>query len=505
MRPARVFPGALILAATFVVLVGTALAQFPPSPAPKPAPTGAAPAPRPARERMGLVIPTAKWTGDLDGMIRRRQLRVLVPYSKTFYFVDKGVQRGLSHDLMVAFEEDLNRKLKTKHLRIHVVFIPMSREGLLPALTEGRGDVAVANLTITEDRREVVDFTEPLLGNVSEIVVTGPASPPIKSLDDLSGQGVFVRKSSSYWDSLETLNERLRKDGKPEVVLVPAPESLEDEDLLEMLNAGLLKILIVDSHKALFWRQVFSKLVLHTDVAVRTGAEIAWAIRKGSPQLKAELDAWIRTHGEKSAFGKTAFKKYLQSTRYVKNAAAEAEMRKFRELIGLFRKYGDRYGMDWMLMAAQGYQESRLDQSARSHVGAVGVMQVMPATGRELKVGDITATEPNIHAGVKYIRFMVDQYYAKEPMDDLNKGLFAFAAYNAGPGRVSSLRREAAKRGLDPNVWFDNVERIAAEKIGRETVTYVGNIYKYYIAYRLVQGEHLEREATKKQLQSPRQ
>jgi membrane-bound lytic murein transglycosylase MltF len=468
---------------------------------PAPAAPAAPAAPKPAR--MGLTIPTQAWTGDLDGMIKRRQIRVLVPYSKTFFFVDKGVQRGIAHDLMVTFGDDLNKKLKTKHLRVEVVFVPTKRDRLLPALTEGRGDMVVANLTITEERQELVDFTDPLISDVSEIVVTGPASPPIATLDDLSGQEIFVRQSSSYWDSLETLNERLKTDGKKEVSLVPAPEALEDEDLLEMLNAGLVKIVVVDSHKANFWKQVFPKLALHPDVAVRTGGQIAWAIRKDSPQLKAELNAFVKTHGEKSQFGRITFRKYLQSTRYVKDAASEEEMRKFRALIVLFRKYGDRYGMDWMLMAAQGYQESALNQNARSHVGAIGVMQVMPATGTELKVGDITQTEPNIHAGVKYIRFMVDQYYAKEPMDELNKGLFAFAAYNCGAGRVNSLRREATKLGLDRNVWFDNVERVAADKIGRETVTYVSNIYKYYIAYRLVQGEYLDRETAKKQLQAP--
>jgi membrane-bound lytic murein transglycosylase MltF len=468
---------------------------------PAPAAPAAPAAPKPAR--MGLTIPTQAWTGDLDGMIKRRQIRVLVPYSKTFFFVDKGVQRGIAHDLMVTFGDDLNKKLKTKHLRVEVVFVPTKRDRLLPALTEGRGDIVVANLTITEERQELVDFTDPLISDVSEIVVTGPASPPIATLDDLAGQEIFVRQSSSYWDSLETLNERLKTDGKKEVSLVPAPEALEDEDLLEMLNAGLVKIVVVDSHKANFWKQVFPKLALHPDVAVRTGGQIAWAIRKDSPQLKAELNAFVKTHGEKSQFGRITFRKYLQSTRYVKDAASEEEMRKFRALIVLFRKYGDRYGMDWMLMAAQGYQESALNQNARSHVGAIGVMQVMPATGTELKVGDITQTEPNIHAGVKYIRFMVDQYYAKEPMDELNKGLFAFAAYNCGAGRVNSLRREATKLGLDRNVWFDNVERVAADKIGRETVTYVSNIYKYYIAYRLVQGEYLDRETAKKQLQAP--
>jgi membrane-bound lytic murein transglycosylase MltF len=116
-------------------------------------------------------------------------------------------------------------------------------------------------------------------------------------------------------------------------------------------------------------------------------------------------------------------------------------------------------------------------------------MQVMPATGKELQVGDIKQVDANIHAGVKYIRFMVDQYFADEPMDRLNKGLFAFAAYNCGPGRVRQLRKEAQTRGLNPNVWFNNVERIAGERIGRETVQYVSNIYKYYIAYTLTLEE----------------
>jgi membrane-bound lytic murein transglycosylase MltF len=129
-------------------------------------------------------------------------------------------------------------------------------------------------------------------------------------------------------------------------------------------------------------------------------------------------------------------------------------------------------------------------------------MQVMPATGKDLKVGDITQTEANIHAGVKYMRWMIDQYYKDEPMDNLNKGLFAFASYNAGPGRVRQLRREAAKRGLDPNVWFGNVEQIASERIGRETVTYVSNIYKYYVAYKLAVEQRARQEEAKKALEA---
>jgi membrane-bound lytic murein transglycosylase MltF len=162
--------------------------------------------------------------------------------------------------------------------------------------------------------------------------------------------------------------------------------------------------------------------------------------------------------------------------------------------VKLFETYGGRYNVDYLLMAAQGFQESRLDQSARSHVGAIGVMQVMPATGKDLAVGDITKVEPNVHAGVKYFRFMMDQFYKDEPMDELNKGLMTLASYNAGPGRLRQLRAETARRGLDPNKWFGNVERVVSERVGRETVQYVSNIYKYYVAYRLVLDRDQARE-----------
>jgi membrane-bound lytic murein transglycosylase MltF len=260
-------------------------------------------------------------------------------------------------------------------------------------------------------------------------------------------------------------------------------------------------MLVVDSHKAIFWKQIFPNLTLHEDIAVRSGGRIAWAIRKNSPQLEAELNAFIKQHGKGTAFGNEILRRYLKSTRYVKNATSSEEMKKFQEVVQFFRKYSDKYSLDWLLMAAQGYQESRLDQNVKSPVGAIGIMQVMPATGKELDVGDITLTDSNIHAGVKYIRFMIDQYFKDESMDDLNKGLFAFASYNAGQGRIRRLRKEAEKRGLDPNVWFNNVELVAAEKIGRETVTYVSNIYKYYIAYKLSQQEYIERQETKKQIQ----
>jgi membrane-bound lytic murein transglycosylase MltF len=472
-----------------------AFAQSPAKPA-QPAPKPPAPAqPAPATVTPDLVL--QKWTGDLDGMIKRRQIRVLTTYSKTHYFIDKGQQRGITYDAFKEFEEVLNKKHKTGNLRVNVVFVPVSRDELGPALVEGRGDVAFASIVVTPERQKIVDFAAPTNTGVSEIVVTGPKSPKIATLDDLAGQEVFVRPNSIYHQSLVRLNEDFKKRGKAAVVLKPAPVVLEDEDLLEMLNAGLVKAVVVYSHLAQFWKQVFPNIVPHEDVVLEKNLTIAPAIRKNSPLLKAELDAFVKTHGKGTAFGNIVVAKYMKGAKFVKNANNDADRKRFLAIIELFRKYGGKYSVDWLLMAAQGYQESGLNQSVKSQVGAVGVMQVMPATGKELKVGDITQLEPNIHAGVKYMRFMIDQYYAKEPMDELNKALFTFASYNAGPARVRQLRREAEKQGLNPNVWFNNVERIALARIGRETVTYVSNIYKYYVAYKLVIDEMEERAKAK--------
>lgn len=445
------------------------------------------------------------WKGDLPGMLDRRVIRVLTTYSKTFFFIDKGQQRGATHDIFAEFERSLNaqlakeKKLKQRHLKVRIIFVPVTRDNLFTALNEGKGDIAAANLTITATRQQQVAFTDPIYSDIQELLISGPASPQVKNVDDLAGKTVFVRRSSSYYESLEALNARFAKASLPPVVIKPAPEALEDEDLLEMLNAGLIPLIVVDRHKALFWKQVFPKIQVHEDIVLRDNGNIAWAVRKDNPQLLAKLNGFIKDNRQGSTLGNTLLLRYLKSAKYVKNAAAEKERRKFLKMVEIFRKYGDRYDVDWLLMAAQGYQESRLNQSVRSHVGAIGVMQVMPSTGKELKVGDIKQLDPNIHAGVKYMRWMIDRYYGDEPMTQLDKALFSFASYNAGPARIARLRTETKKRGFDPDIWFGNVENLAAEKIGAETVTYVSNIYKYYIAYRLILDEmNRKRAATGK-------
>jgi len=319
---------------------------------------------------------------------------------------------------------------------------------------------------------------------------------------DLSGQRVYVRTGSSYVPSLRALSQQIEQSGRPPVVIELAPENLEDDDLLEMVNAALLPAVIVDDYLARFWKKVFPDMILQDHIVLRSGSQLGVAIRKNNPKLRAALNGFMGRHGLGSSFGNQIERRYLANTSYVKDAASEAERRKFLAVVQLFRKYSDQYSMDFLLMAAQGYQESRLDQDAKSRVGAVGIMQLMPATGKEMDVGDIRQLEPNIHAGVKYMHSVMETNFKDESMDALNRGLLTFASYNAGPARIRQLRREAARKGLDPNIWFGNVEQVASERIGRETVTYVSNIYKYFIAYRLVVDENQRRTAVKDALRA---
>jgi len=476
-------PGALRLLGTAVVFVlafaSAALAEASPE----------------ADAAEHLSLETAPWTGDLDGMLARRMVRVLVPYSRTLFFNDRGQERGITADVAREFERYLNLKYRARlgSRPLTVVLIPTTRDQLLSRIAEGLGDIAAGNLTITQARREQADFVAQTGRDpVHEVVVTGPASPPLARLEDLSGQVVTVRASSSYAESLAELNARLRASGRDPVKVEYLPEELEDEDAMEMLQAGIAGLTVVDRWKARIWASVLTGIRVREDLSLRDGGQIGWAIRHGSPLLSAELARFFVTTSRNWGGFNSRIISFHRRIHQITNNATKAESRRFALMAGLFEKYGLRYGFDPLMLTAQAFQESKLRQDARSHAGALGVMQIMPATGAEMAVGDVRELEPNIHAGAKYLSQLITRYFPDASFDAVNRPLFAFASYNAGPGAVAGLRRQAERRGLDRDRWFNNVEMIAAEKIGLETTTYVRNIYKYYVAYKL---GHLATEA----------
>lgn len=486
------------VAAGALALASTAMAQHPVSPAA--APHGAAGNVAKTRQ---LTIANKPWTGDFDGMLERRLVRVYLPYSRSLYFVDKGRERGLAIDLV----RDLERWINQKHAKklgkrpLTVFVVAATRDKLLTDLNDGLADIAVGNLTVTEERLQVVDFVAPddKLVN-TEVLVTGPSSPALASLDDLAGKTVHVRKASSYHASLVAQNERFRQAGKPEVKLVLVPDALEDEDMLEMLNAGLLEAMVVDDWKAKMWAQVLTKLRIHPAITLRPPTKKGWAIRKDSPKLAAELGEFYTTWAKKQGVIPYRQAQYMKTIKALHGATGTEDQKRFDALIAYFRKYAQQYNFDPLMLAAQGYQESTLDQSKKSHVGAIGVMQIMPATGASLNVGSITVAESNIHGGAKYMDQLMTRYFKDAKFDEQNRTLFAFASYNAGPGNISKMRSEATRRGLDPDKWFNNVELVTAEKIGIETTTYVRNIFKYYVSYKLTADAQATAAALKQQV-----
>nr|WP_239482196.1 lytic transglycosylase F [Pseudomonas insulae] len=451
-------------------------------------------------DAMVLPVPPA-WIGDFDGMKERRLVRVLVPYSRTFFVVNQGRQQGISYELGKALEAWLNKNhpYERKSFQWRVMFIPVARNELLPKLLEGMGDIAAGGLTVTEGRQQTVDFAAPFADDVRESVITGKHSKPLSKLEDLSGREVTVRASSSYFEHLINLNKTFKEKGLAPIDVKPADENLESEDLLEMVNAGLLETTVVDRYIAEAWSKLYTDLKIHDEFYLHQGAQFAWAIRKSSPLLKSELAAFVKTHRTGTVFGNSLRNKYVKNSKRVLNATSEAEMKKFREMVGLFERHAGTYNFDHLMLMAQGFQESQLNQSARSHRGAVGVMQLLPSTAADKSVaiqGIDKSADRNIEAGTKYMRLLADKYLNDPELTPLNKTLMTFAAYNAGPGNLRKFRRLAEKSGLDPNVWFDNVEHSAARIVGRETVDYVGNIYKYYVAYKLTEEKNRQRAAS---------
>ena len=425
------------------------------------------------------------WTGDLKEILKKRRfIRVLVSYNATNFFIDRGRPRGLEYELLERYEKFLNQQQPKGSIKVKLIYRVLPFDRLLPALLEGRGDIAAAGLTITPQRSQKVAFTQPYIKNINEITVTSHKVKDLKTVQGLSGRSVVVVAGSSYIQHLERLNKDLSLKAVAPAKIKSADENLEAEDILQMVNAGIYKLTVVDEHVADLWSKVLNNLVVRKDIVINRGGNIAWAVRKNNPQLLASLNKFVRSHRQGTLTGNILLKRYFENTRWVSNPLEKSEVKKLDNLRSTFQKYARQYGFDWLKIAALAYQESGLDQNARSPRGAVGIMQILPSTAADDQVGiaNITKVDNNIHAGIKYLAFLRDRYFSNPEIKPVDRVDFTMAAYNAGPARIIQLRQRAAKEGLDPNVWHQNVEYVSRRVVGRETDQYVANIHMYYIA-----------------------
>ncbi|MEN8132301.1 MAG: transporter substrate-binding domain-containing protein [Pseudomonadota bacterium] len=416
----------------------------------------------------------------------KRIIRVLVSYNDTDYFVVNGKQRGLEYELMTTFEKFLNKGSVSAEKRRGLVFISVPFDQLIPGLLEGKGDIAAAGLTVTEERKKHVAFSNPYRSQIKEIVVKSKHAPPLSTIEDLSGKWVYVVSGSSYTTHLKALNEKLSNKGMARVKIIEMDPNLEAEDILQMVNAGVYTYTVVDNHIAELWSQMLSNIQPQDHIAINQGGEIAWAVRKYNPQLLKELNGFVDKHKQGTLLGNILFKRYYENTHWIENPLSKESRSKNIRYMPLFKKYGKKYKIDWKLLAALAFQESGMNPKKKSSAGAVGIMQIKPSTaaGKNVSIKNVTNNiENNIHAGTKYLDFLHRRYFSDPDIPHKSQMEFTLAAYNAGPARIRSLRNKAKEAGLNPNLWFFNVEHIARKEIGSETVTYVANIYKYYIAF----------------------
>ncbi|HEX4772386.1 MAG TPA: transporter substrate-binding domain-containing protein [Bryobacteraceae bacterium] len=420
-------------------------------------------------------------------MMKRRTIRALVLPNPIGFFYDNGLPKGLMYEALQDFQNFTNKKFKTGALKIEVTFLLVSPAQVEAALTEGLGDIIANAIVITPEREKRVAFSTPIQTDVTQIVVTGANFGTVSGIADLGGKEIYVNPLTTYYKNLQKMNESLEKDGKKPFVIKAADKNLMDDDLVQMVNAGLIPATVTTNERADLWSKVLDHVSPHPELPIASGAKLAWVMRKNNPQLKKLVDEYLESRAAGTSFGNTLIQRYLRNTTWVKNSTSEEEMKKFQAVVALFQKYAGEYNFDYLMLEAQGYQESLLNQSKRNPSGAVGIMQVIPknAAASPINISDVHNTEGNIHASAKMLRNIADTYFNDPKIDEFNKTLFVFASYNAGPNRIAKLRKQAPDMGLDPNVWFGNVELIAAKEIGQETVTYVSNIYKYYIAYKL--------------------
>ena len=441
---------------------------------------------------------------DLPQLKKNRIIRALVVHSKTGFFVHKGKINGLDAEYLKHYEKFLNKDIKKEAEKIHIVAIPVSFDQLIPALLSGKGDIAAAMITMTPERKKQVNFATGGKMLVNELVVTHKNINNLQSLDDLADKTIYVVKGSSYVEHLQLLSQQLQAKGLKPVTIKQTDQYLTSEDILEMVNAGVIKITVVDDYRANIWAKVLPDIKIRDDLVVNTGGQIGWALRKSNPELQKSLNEVAKTVRKGSLLGNMLFNRFYKQSRWIKNPGIKSEREKFGRFVELFKKYGNQYNIDFYALIAQAYQESGLNQQLKSHRGALGIMQLLPSTAadKNVNINDIHLLENNVHAGAKYLAFLRRQYFSAPEISSLNKTLFSWAAYNAGPGNVRKMRRLAEKMGLDQNVWFRNVEIAAGRIIGTETVRYVSNIYKYYHAYLLLDETDARRKTDKSVIES---
>ncbi len=443
---------------------------------------------------------TDYYTYDFEELVKTGVIRILVVYDGVnYYFVD-GHEDGFA----VAMGKQLKKYINETHIKndsnkIDIQYIPVRTDQIFKLLEKGVGDIAASFIIPTQRLKNEVAFTDPFMQELSELVVTKKGSYKIKSIKDLSGISVYIRKSSKAYETIKALNIAFRTMNWAPVNIVLVQETMQDAELIQRISNGEIPATIISSAQAKLWEHIFTNIKFHTEFPVSSHNTMNWAIRNYNYHLLNIVNQFIALYNQDTKSGKKIVGTYFRplanstSTHSKKQSLSTMGMKfdEFQKFKTVFKKYGEEYDLDWRLLMSQAYQESTFNPNAKSPKGPIGLFQVSPTMAQNFlvnSVDELKTIDGNAKAATKYLKYIVDNYLkGSYYLDNQNKMAFALASYNAGPGRIKYYRTLAERQGLDPNVWFNNVEKIVAEKGLSETVNYVSSILKRYRAF--VQSE----------------
>lgn len=434
-----------------------------------------------------------RYPATLASVIEKRFLRVLTSRNGFDYFLHDGRRGGYQYEMVHAFTRFLNERHLEGDATLPIQFelIPVDDDQLIPLLLDGAGDLIAARLTITPRRATRVAFSRPYR-RVDERLVAHDRSPRVESLEDLSGRQVAVRASSSFAESLARLSARLREAGRAPVDVVFVDEDLETERILALVAARRFEYSVADALVAELATEIHPTLRVPENLALRTDGELAWATIPSAGALLEEMNAFLPTFRQGTLRGNLALRRYFEAERGALQRLSEGEAgepKHVSDFDELFRTHAAAFDLDWRLVAAMAYQESRFDPRAKNRWGAVGLMQIKPKTAAEpyVDLPEIEGVENasnNVRAALKYLDWIKRRYFDAEPgLRERDRLRMALAAYNAGPRTILRARARARKRGLDPDRWFRNVELALLEMRRSEPVRYVSEINQRYLSY----------------------
>lgn len=314
--------------------------------------------PPPPSKDLAFPLDFKRHTDDLDVMVKRKEIRALVILNPIGFFYDNGLPKGAMYEALQAFEVFTNKKLKTGAIKVQVTFLPFRIDQIESALTEGIGDLVAYMVAINPSREQRVAFSTPIQKDVGQIILTGPEYSAVSSFEDLGGKEVYVNPLTVYYGNLQKVNETLQKSGKKPILIKAADKNLSDDDLIQMVNAGLIPATVTTNIRAELWSKVLDHIKPHPELSIAGGVQVAWVMRKDNPRLKQLVDEFAVSHAVGTSFGNTVLRRYLRDTQWVKNATSKKEYDKFRALVAIFQKYAAQYDFDYLMLAAQGYQES---------------------------------------------------------------------------------------------------------------------------------------------------